>query len=66
MKLSWFTSQLSFNITLQSEWQASVMFWPSSRHKEEISSIYGQHCIQQGYLKDKATIAFNVSDIFNS
>jgi hypothetical protein len=34
--------------------------------RKRFSSIYGQHCIQQGYHKDKATIAFNVSDIFNS
>ncbi|CAM3014840.1 TonB-dependent receptor domain-containing protein [Flavobacterium frigoris] len=66
---SWF-SRVNSRLTLPGkvEWQASAMYFGPSNTAQGRS--LGQYMINTAFskdiLKDKATIAFNVSDIFNS
>lgn len=67
--VSWFTRVNSrYTLPYKIEWQASGMYFGPSNTAQGRS--LGQYMINtalsKDILKDKATIAFNVSDIFNS
>lgn len=66
---SWFT-RINSRLTLpyKIEWQVNGMYFgPSNTAQGKSLSMYGINtAFSKDILKDKATIAFNVSDIFNT
>lgn len=66
---SWFT-RINSRLTLpyKIEWQASVMYFGPSRTAQgrNLSLTMVNTAFSKDIMKDKATISFNVSDIFNS
>jgi outer membrane receptor for ferrienterochelin and colicins len=66
---SWFT-RINSRLTLPGkvEWQASVMYFGPSRTAQgrNLSLTMVNTAFSKDIMKDRATISFNVSDIFNS
>ena len=66
---SWFT-RINSRLTLpyKVEWQASVMYFGPSRTAQgrNLSLTMVNTAFSKDIMKDKATISFNISDIFNS
>jgi outer membrane receptor for ferrienterochelin and colicins len=66
---SWFT-RINSRLTLphKIEWQASVMYFGPSRTAQgrNLSLTMVNTAFSKDIMKDRATISFNVSDIFNS
>ncbi|OCB78665.1 outer membrane beta-barrel family protein [Flavobacterium crassostreae] len=66
---SWFTRSSSrLSLPYKIEWQASIMYFgPSKTAQGKSLEQYVVHtAFSKDLLKEKATIAFNVSDVFNS